>query len=82
MIALKRLSILLLNKNDFSNAYIYINKAIKLDDQEKDLWSMLSDYYIKNGDGAKYYECVLREFENSKFHTNCFLNKLIPKIII
>ncbi len=82
MIALKRLSKLLINRNDFSNAYIYINKSIKLDDKESDLWSLLAIYYMKNGDNAKYYECVLKELEIGKFHSNCFLNNLIPKTMI
>lgn len=82
MIALKRLAKLFLNRNDNSNAYIYINKAIKLDEEETGLWDMLSNYYMKNGDKAKYYECVLKELELTKNHANTFLSNLIPKIII
>ena len=69
-------------KSDLTNAYIYINKAIKLDEEESDLWNLLSIYYVKNKDEAKYYECVLKELQISKFHTNSFLTGLIPKIII
>jgi hypothetical protein len=43
---------------------------------------MLSIYYIKNGDNAKYYECVLKELEIAKFHSNAFLNALVPKNMI
>ena len=82
LIALKRLSKLLLSKNDFANAYIFINKAIKLDEEESDLWSMLSVYYMKNGDNAKYYECILKELEIAKFHSNSFLYGLVPKTMI
>jgi Flp pilus assembly protein TadD len=82
MIALKKISKLFLRRDDYSNAYIYINKAIKLDEEEAGLWNLLSQYYMKNGDYAKYYECIMKELEIEKFHTNSFLNGLIPKIII
>lgn len=82
MIALKRISRFLLSRNDFSNAYIYINNAVKLDDNEAEVWNMLSIYYMNNGDNAKYYECVLKELEISKNHVNSFLFDLIPKVII
>jgi hypothetical protein len=82
MSAIKRLSKLLLTKKDFSSAFIYLNTAIKLDNSEVDLWQMLSLYYLNNGDNAKYYECVLKEMENSKHHVNSFLFSLLPKVII
>jgi Tfp pilus assembly protein PilF len=82
MIALKRLSKLLLTKKDYSSAFIFLNTAIKLDNSEADLWQMLSLYYLSNGDNAKYYECILKEMENSKNHANSFLFSLLPKVII
>lgn len=82
MIALKKVAKILLKRGDYSNAYIYINKALKLSDSEAELWNMLSTYYINNGDKAKYYECFIKELELSKFHFNAILSDLIPKIII
>ena len=82
MIALKRISKLFLTKKDYSNAFIYLNTAIKIDDNEADLWKMLSIYYLKKGDNSKYHECIMRELENSKNHVNSFLFDLIPKVII
>ncbi len=79
---LKRLGKLLLEKTDYSHAYIYINKAIKLNGEESDLWNMLSAYYLITGDNAKYYECIMNELEISKSHVNSFLVNLIPKMII
>ena len=79
---LKRLGRMLLEKGDYSHAYIYINKAIKLNQEESDLWNMLSVYYLKNGDNTKYYECIVNELEISKYHINSFLINLIPKIIV
>lgn len=35
---LKRLSKIYLKLNDFGKAYIYINKAIKIDSKEPELW--------------------------------------------
>ncbi len=80
--ALKRLSKLLMERGKYSDAYIYINKAIKLDEEESEFWRLLSMYYNKLGDSAKYYECVMKILEKSYCHTNSFLNGLIPKIII
>ena len=79
---LKRLGKMLLDKGDYSHAYIYINKAIKLNQEESDLWNMLSVYYLKNGDNTKYYECIVNELEISRHHINSFLTNLIPKIIV
>ena len=73
---------MLTSKNDFSNAFIYLNKAIKLDCSETELWSLLGTYYLYNKDTAKYYECVMKEIENSKNHANIFLKSLMPKNII
>jgi hypothetical protein len=81
MKSLKRYSKLLISKNDFSNAFIYLNKAIKLDSSESGLWSMLGSYYSHNKDIAKYYECIMKEIENSKCHKNSFLNSIMPKKI-
>jgi hypothetical protein len=82
MTMLKRLGKLLLDKEDYSHAYIYINKAIKLNEEESDLWNMLSVYYLKNRDNTKYYECIIKELEISKYHINSFLVNLIPKVMI
>jgi hypothetical protein len=79
---LKRLGKLLLDKEDHSHAYIYINKAIKLNEEESDLWNMLSEYYLKKKDNTKYYECIVKELEISKYHINSFLINLIPKVMI
>jgi tetratricopeptide (TPR) repeat protein len=82
IITLKRIAKFLLNRKDYSNAYTYINKALKLDDKESELWQLLSVYYVNCGDNAKYYECILKELDISKFHTNSYLFDLIPKVII
>lgn len=79
MKSLKRYSKLLISKRDYSNAFIYLNKAIKLDSSESGLWSLLGSYYLYNKDTAKYYECIMKEIENSKYHKNSFLNNLMPK---
>lgn len=81
MKSLKRYSKLLISKGDFSNAFIYLNKAIKLDSSESGLWSLLGSYYLSNKDTAKYYECIMKEIENSKYHKNSFLSSLMPKNI-
>ena len=88
MFVLKRLSKIYLKMNNLGNAYIYINKAIKIDSTEPELWlninkfrSLLSNYYLGYGDDAKYYECTLKEMTNSKFHINSFLLNLLPKNI-
>jgi hypothetical protein len=65
-----------------SDAYIYISKAIKLDEEENELWNMLSLYYINKGDHSKYHECVLKELEVERHHCNSFLTELIPKMMI
>jgi hypothetical protein len=44
--------------------------------------SLLSYYYLENRDDAKYYECTLKEIENSKLHINHFLMNMLPKNII
>jgi predicted Zn-dependent protease len=82
IMALKRLAKLLLNRKDYSNAYIYINKALKLNETESELWSLLAIYYMNNGDSAKYYECNVNELQIAKHHSNSFLSDLIPKTII
>lgn len=81
MSCLKRYSKLLISKNDFSNAFIFLNKAIKLDSSESELWCILGNYYLYNNDTAKYYECIMKEIENSKYHKNSFLSNLLPKTV-
>jgi Flp pilus assembly protein TadD len=80
--SLKKLAKLLVARNELSMAYIYINKAIKLDEEENELWNLLSVYYMKNGDYAKYHECILKELEIQRHHCNSLLIDLIPKIMI
>jgi len=82
LIILKKLSINNLDNKDLSNAYIYINKLIKIDPTEIDVWNLFSRYYSDNGDFGKYYECIIKELENSKLHINSFLLQLLPKSII
>ena len=83
VLGLKILSnFLLKEKNDLSNCYIYCMKALKIDEQEKDLWSILGEYYIRQNENKKYYQCTIKEVENAKYHHSTFLNSLIKKEIL
>ena len=83
IIGLKILSKLLIEKqNDLSNGFIFIMKAIKIDQTESDVWTILSQYYFKQNEQLKYYECCMKEIENQKYHTNAFLKSLIKKSIL
>ena len=82
MIGIKILTQLLLNEKNYSDAYIFCMKGLKIDEKESDLWKMLSEYYINNNDTTKYYECTMKEIENRKYHINKFLEDLIDKTFI
>ena len=82
MNGLKILTQLLLNKKNFSDAYIFCLKGLKIDEKENDLWKMLSEYYMNNNDMTKYYQCTMKEIENKKYHINKFLEDLIDKNFI
>ena len=82
MIGIKILTQLLLNEKNYSDAYIFCMKGLKIDEKESGLWKMLSEYYINNNDTTKYYECTMKEIENRKYHINKFLEDLIDKTFI
>ena len=69
-------------KKDLSNSYIYCMKALKLDEQERELWSILAEYYLLQNEDKKYYHCCVKEIENAKYFHSSFLNSLIKKEII
>lgn len=73
---------LLKEKKDLSNSYIYCMKALKLDEQERELWSILAEYYLLQNEDKKYYHCCVKEIENAKYFHSSFLNSLIKKEII
>jgi hypothetical protein len=78
---MKRCSKLFIAKKEYSSAFIYLNKAIKLNSSESGLWDLLGEYYLYYKDTSKYYECIMKEIENSKHHINSFLISLMPKNI-
>ena len=82
MVGIKILTQLLLNEKNYSDAYIFCMKGLKIDEKESDLWKMLSEYYINNNDTTKYYECTMKEIENRKYHIKKFLEDLIDKTFI
>ena len=82
MIGIKILTQLLLNEKNYSDAYIFCMKGLKIDEKESGLWKMLSEYYINNNDTTKYYECTMKEIENRKYHINTFLEDLVDKTFI
>ena len=63
--AMKLLINQLFNKNDLSNVYVFCNKALKINDKEQGMWSLMADYYYLNKDEIKYYECSMKELKNS-----------------
>ena len=75
--AMKLLIKQLFNKNDLSNVYVFCNKALKINDKEMGMWSLMADYYYLNKDELKYYECSMRELKNSSKHRNSFLNDIL-----
>ena len=75
--AMKLLIKQLFNKNDLSNVYVFCNKALKINDKEKGMWSLMADYYYLNKDEIKYYECSMKELKNSSKHRNSFLNDIL-----
>ena len=79
--AMKLLIKQLFNKNDLSNVYVFCNKALKINDKEKGMWSLMADYYYLNKDEVKYYECSMKELKNSSKHRNYFLNDILDIII-
>ena len=75
--AMKLLIKQLFNKNDLSNVYVFCNKALKINDKEQGMWSLMADYYYLNKDEIKYYECSMKELKNSSKHRNSFLNDIL-----
>ena len=75
--AMKLLIKQLFNKNDLSNVYVFCNKALKINDKEMGMWSLMADYYYLNKDEIKYYECSMKELKNSSKHRNSFLNDIL-----
>ena len=75
--AMKLLIKQLFNKNDLSNVYVFCNKALKMNDKEQGMWSLMADYYYLKKDEIKYYECSMKELKNSSKHRNSFLNDIL-----
>ena len=75
--AMKLLIKQLFNKNDLSNVYVFCNTALKINDKEQGMWSLMADYYYLNKDEIKYYECSMKELKNSSKHRNSFLNDIL-----
>ena len=38
---------------------------MKVNDKEKGMWAFMADYYQKNKDENKFYECTMKELNNS-----------------
>ena len=75
--AIKLLIEQLFNKNDLSNVYVFCNSALKINEKEQGLWTLLANYYKLNNDEMKYYECSMKELTNSSKHRNSFLNDIL-----
>ena len=77
MEAMKLLIKQLFNKNDLSNVYVFCNKALKMNEKEQGMWTLMAYYYYLNKDEIKYYECSMKELKNSSKHRNSFLNDIL-----
>jgi hypothetical protein len=77
LIAIKILINILIDNNNYADAFIYIMKGIKIDNQEEGLYYFLSKYYNVYNDLNKFYECSMKEIENSKFKNLQFLRDLL-----
>ena len=66
--AIKLLIAQLLKTGDLSNTYVFCNKALKINDKERGMWALMADYYQKNKDDNKFYECTMKELTNSSKH--------------
>ena len=75
--AMKLLIQQLFNKNDLSNVYVFCNTALKINEREQGLWTLMAEYYRLNKDEMKYYECSMNELTNSSKHRNSFLNDIL-----
>ena len=75
--AMKLLIEQLFNKNDLSNVYVFCNTALKINEREQGLWTLMAEYYRLNNDEMKYYECSMKELTNSSKHRNSFLNDIL-----
>ena len=64
-------------KNDLSNVYVFCNTALKINEKEQGLWTLMAEYYRLNKDEMKYYECSMKELTNSSKHRNSFLNDIL-----
>ena len=64
-------------KNDLSNVYVFCNTALKINEKEQGLWTLMAEYYRLNKDEMKYYECSMNELTNSSKHRNSFLNDIL-----
>ena len=58
----------LLKARDLSNAYVFCDKALKINDKERGMRALMADYYQKNNDENKFYECTMKELTNSSKH--------------
>ena len=77
LIAIKILIDILINNKNYSDAFIYTMKGIKIDNQEEGFYYYLSKYYYFYNDLNKFYECSMKEIENSKYKNLQFLRDLI-----
>ena len=64
-------------RNDLSNVYVFCNTALKINEKEQGLWTLMAEYYRLNKDEMKYYECSMKELTNSSKHRNSFLNDIL-----
>ena len=64
-------------KNDLSDVYVFCNTALKINEKEQGLWTLMAEYYRLNKDEMKYYECTMKELTNSSKHRNSFLNDIL-----
>ena len=74
--------LLLDKKTNLSCVYTYCMNALKIDDTERDLWDILAQYYINQGEHVKYYECTMKEIANAKYHKTAFLYELMPQDLL
>ena len=75
--AIKLLIELLFIKSDLSKVYVFCNSALKINEKEQGLWTLMAEYYRLNNDEMKYYECSMKELTNSSKHRNSFLNDIL-----
>ena len=83
MFILKKISNFYFKHDNFSAAYNYITNALKIDNKEPMLYTLLALYYKENNDTIKFYECSIKEIENSHLHFHdSLLNELFQLNVV